>query len=168
MPVKTHRTMTGMKGPMQHLVTRGQRFAEATFSESHHIDATALIDTDPDLITLTIPSSSVDDEEEARATFRQAVEQVIAQSTVSSVIVIAEIWFQVESRLSPSIRPPLRNLRREAVVVHVETANEFSVTLAEIDRFGVYPFLGPWRAVSSLYLPGLTGFLPKMSTSYIH
>jgi hypothetical protein len=154
-----------MRGWMQNLVTRGQRFAEATFFESKHVNATALIETDQDLITLTVPSSSFEDgeEEDARAVFRQAVDQVVAQSVVSSVIVIAEVWFQVESRLSSGIHPPLRNLRREAVVVHVETANQFSVTLSEIDRFNPQPRLGPWRSVSSIYLPGLTGFLPKMS-----
>lgn len=154
---------------MQNLVTRGQRFAEATFFESEHVNATALIETDQDLITLTVPSSSCEDgEEEARSIFRQAVDEVVAQSTVSSVIIIAEVWFQVESRLSSSLHPPLRNLRREAIVVHVETANQFSVTLSEIDRFNPRPRLGPWRPVSSIYLPGLTGFLPKMSDINIH
>lgn len=153
---------------MQHLVTRGQRFAEATFSESKRVDATALIETEQDLITLTVPSTSCEDSEEARAVFRRAVEQVVAQSKIRSVIIIAEVWFHVESRLSHEERPPLRNLRREALVVHVETHREFSVTLSEINRWGPEPQLGPWREVSSLYLPGLTGFLPKATDAYVH
>ena len=153
---------------MKHLVTRGQRFAEATFAESKHVDATALIETDQDLITLTVPSSSCDGEEEARAVFRKAVEQVVAQSKVRSVIIIAEVWFFVESRFSTEARPPLRNLRREALVVHVETPTEFSVTLSEITRWGPDAKLGSWRAVSMLYLPGLTNFLPKPSDVYVN
>ena len=154
---------------MKHLVTRGQRFAEATFAESKHVDATALIETDQDLITLTVPSSSCDgDAEEAREVFRKAVEQVVAQSKVRSVTIIAEVWFLVESRFSSEARPPLRNLRREALVVHVETPTEFSVTLSEITRWDTESHLGPWRAVSALYLPGLTGFLPKPSDVYVN
>jgi len=156
---------------MQHLVTCGQLYAAAVFAESKHVDATALVETDEDLITLTVPSESCgddDDDDSTRASFRQAVEQVVSQSKVQSVTVLAEVWFNVESRFSSEARPPLRNLRREALVVHVETPGQFSVTLAEITRWDDDAVLGPWREVSSIYLPGLTGFLPKISDVYVH
>ena len=157
---------------MQHLVTRGQLYATAVFAESKHVDATALVETDEDLITLTVPSASCgaaeEDDDSARASFRQAVEQVVSQSKVQSVTVLAEVWFNVESRFSSEARPPLRSLRREALVVHVETPGQFSVTLAEITRWDDEAVLGPWREVSSIYLPGLTGFLPKISDVYVH
>ena len=155
---------------LQPLITRGRRYAEAAFAESRHVEVTALVETEADLVTLTVQAANCNGDEDNRTVFRRAVEQVVWQSDVRSVIVIAEVWIRVTRRYPTASRTPRpeSEQRREGLVVVVETPTEFSISISEITRWDGEACLGPWREPPALSIPDLTGFLPRVTDGLVN
>jgi hypothetical protein len=131
------------------------------------LDATALLETSDEILTVSLAGDSFDDTELAHESFREAIDEVFEVSSVQSVTVISEIWYHVTPRFSGDEHPPLRALRREGIVLSVETPQGFRIQMAEIDRTTGTTRLGEWRDVSPIYISGLTGFF-KGTTSQQH
>lgn len=141
------------------LIDRGQKYAESMFEESTRVDATALVETKDEIYIVTMPLVEASDDEDVRDAFRKAIEEVCEKHRPESVTVVTEVWFQVLPHLTEETRPPMRLLRREGVLVSVETKDTSAASFSEVTRWGEAGSLGDWSAVPPLLMTGLTGFL---------
>lgn len=147
------------KASLEALLERGRNYAESLFEEDTRVDATALVETKEDIYIVTMPKVEADDDEDVRDVFRKAIEEVCAKHKPESVTVVTEVWFQVLPHLTDGIRPPMRLLRREGVLVSVETRKEKSASFCEVTRWGESGSMGDWSGIPPMLVAGLSGFL---------
>lgn len=146
------------KASLESLLDRGRTYAESLFEEDARVDATALVETKDEIYIVTMPLVEATDDEDVRDAFRKAIEEVCEKHRPESVTVVTEVWFQVLPHLTEETRPPMRLLRREGVLVSVETRKDKAASFCEVTRWGESGSMGDWSGAPSMLMTGLTGF----------